>query len=209
MSFPAFYADVRKIVMRDPLAGVLGAASDGGVMEYCYADAVKLSGHSCPTVASSFIMAAKGLAHLYPGETPLRGGVGVEIREPELEGVTGVLARVFSLVTGAAGQDGFKGLGGQFNRRGLLRFGADHIGGQVRLVRTDTGRAVDLGYHPEAMPQASPRQLMGRVLSGEASAEEAREFGEMWQGRVKLILIDLADDPALVSVDDAGVVAWA
>jgi len=35
-------------VLRDPLAELLGAA-EGGIVEYRYADAVKLAGHSCPT----------------------------------------------------------------------------------------------------------------------------------------------------------------
>lgn len=33
--------------MYDPLAEFLGAA-EGGLIEYGYADAVKLAGHSCP-----------------------------------------------------------------------------------------------------------------------------------------------------------------
>ena len=41
--------------MRDPLARFLGAAEDG-VIEYTYADTVKLAGHSCPTVASAYLM---------------------------------------------------------------------------------------------------------------------------------------------------------
>lgn len=51
MNYPPFFADIPKIVMRDPLAALLGAAQDG-VIEYAYLDAVKLAGHSCPTVAA-------------------------------------------------------------------------------------------------------------------------------------------------------------
>mgnify|MGYP003492414693 FL=1 len=40
--------------MRDPLAELLGAA-EGGRLEYTYADAVKLTGHSCPTVAGAWL----------------------------------------------------------------------------------------------------------------------------------------------------------
>jgi hypothetical protein len=55
MSHPAFFDDVATIVLRDPLAELLGAA-EGGIVEYGYAEAVKLAGHSCPTVAGAWLM---------------------------------------------------------------------------------------------------------------------------------------------------------
>jgi hypothetical protein len=58
-AFPDFFSDAPRIAVRDPLAEFLGAA-DGGVIEYRYADVVKLAGHSCPTVASAFLMARSG-----------------------------------------------------------------------------------------------------------------------------------------------------
>ena len=53
--FPEFFDSAPVVRVRDPLAAFLGAARDG-VLEYRYADAVKLAGHSCPTVASAFLM---------------------------------------------------------------------------------------------------------------------------------------------------------
>ena len=50
MSFPEFFKQVPDITLADPLADFLGAA-EGGLLRYGYADAVKLAGHSCPTVA--------------------------------------------------------------------------------------------------------------------------------------------------------------
>ena len=52
MSVPEFFAAAPTLRVRDPLADFLGAAT-GGELEYCYLDAVKLAGHSCPTVAGS------------------------------------------------------------------------------------------------------------------------------------------------------------
>ncbi|EXI91363.1 MAG: hypothetical protein AW12_01368 [Candidatus Accumulibacter sp. BA-94] len=60
MTFPNFFAAVPTIVMRDRLAGFLGAA-DGGLIEYEYAEAVKLDGHSCPTVAGSYLLGCREL----------------------------------------------------------------------------------------------------------------------------------------------------
>ena len=42
MAFPEFFAHVPTVTLRDPLAELLGAA-DGGLIEYRYADAVKLA----------------------------------------------------------------------------------------------------------------------------------------------------------------------
>ena len=52
---PTFFGQGPTICLRDPLAAFLGAA-EGGLMTYSYQDAVKLAGHSCPTVAGSFVV---------------------------------------------------------------------------------------------------------------------------------------------------------
>jgi len=77
MTFPSFFADIPTIVVHDRLAEFLGAA-DGGVIEYRYADAVKLAGHSCPTVAGAYLLARRALAALYPDTLPERGDIQVE-----------------------------------------------------------------------------------------------------------------------------------
>jgi hypothetical protein len=53
MPHPEFFDAVPRLRMHDPLAQFLGA-SDDGMIEYGYGDAVKLAGHSCPTVASAY-----------------------------------------------------------------------------------------------------------------------------------------------------------
>ena len=63
MAFPEFFQLVPSITLRDKLADTLGAATDG-VIEYHYSDAVKLAGHSCPTVAGAWLMASRALAAL-------------------------------------------------------------------------------------------------------------------------------------------------
>ena len=42
MAFPEFFARVPAVTLRDPLAELLGAA-EGGLIEYRFADAVKLT----------------------------------------------------------------------------------------------------------------------------------------------------------------------
>lgn len=194
---PAFYAQSPRIRVRDPLATFLGAA-EGGVFDYGYDDAVRLAGHSCPTVASAWLLTRAGLADLYREELPERGGVLVELRDAADAGVTGVVARVVSLPTGAAGDDGFKGIAGRFVRRGLLHFEA-RIGGELRFTRTDGGGAVDVDAHLERVPgDPQMRQAMMGALAEDAASLAA--FGAMWQERVRRLLLEHADDPDVIVV---------
>ncbi len=198
-SLPAFFAQAPRIRMRDPLAAFLGAA-EGGVLDYEYVDAVKLAGHSCPTVAAAWLMARAALAALYPGEIAQRGGVRVELRDPADAGVTGVVARVVGLVTGAAGDEGFKGIGGRFVRRDLMRFAAD-IEGELRFTRLDQGRAVDAWTRLELVPgDPGQREAMMRAMSDPGDLEAERQFGALWQARVQRLLLQHADDPEVVVV---------
>jgi hypothetical protein len=122
MSFPEFFARIPGITLRDPLAELLGAA-EGGLIDYCFADAVKLAGHSCPTVAGAWLMTVRALQALYGDEIPERGNIVVALHEDLDSGVAGVMASIATLLTGATGDGGFKGLGGRYSRRNLLHFG--------------------------------------------------------------------------------------
>ncbi len=197
MRYPAFFDDVPKITLRDPLAEFLGAA-EGGVIEYGYLDAVKLAGHSCPTVAGIYLMTLKALTFLYGEATPERGAIRVSFRDDIGAGTTGVIANVAGLLTGAAGPGGFKGIGGRFDRRNLLAFNAG-IETEVHFERTDSGGGVNVSYRADIVPPApAMKALMPKVTSGTASAEEGREFARLWQDRVRRILIEHRDDPGLV-----------
>ena len=199
MSYPEFFAAVPRLTLHDPLAELLGAA-ENGLIEYGYTDAVKLAGHSCPTVAGAYLMTLKALAKLYPDGCPERGGIKVELKAAQPDGVAGVTAAVAGLLTGAAGEGGFKGLGGRFGRRNLLQFAAA-IDAELGFTRLDTGARVAAAYHPEAVPAPPELQaLMPKLLAGTASTAEEAEFGRLWQLRVKRILIDHFDDPELVQL---------
>lgn len=202
MDYPAFYDQVRSITVRDPLAEFLGAA-EGGIFEYRYLDAVKAAGHSCPTVASAWLMTAKALDALWSGATPERGAIRAEFGEDRTSGVTGVIANVVGLITGATQDTGFKGLGGRFDRRNLLFFNAG-VGGEIRFRRVDTGAAVEVSTSLGRVP-ADPRmrELLGLCIGGAASEEQKREFGRLWQERVRALLLDHADDPDVIVVRPA------
>ncbi|HET8942518.1 MAG TPA: hypothetical protein VFN13_11095 [Rudaea sp.] len=199
MAFPEFFNDVPSLRLRDPLAQLLGAAPDG-VMEYRYDDAVRLAGHSCPTVAGAWLSARAGLRSLYGDELPERGAISVSMPDAEDAGVTGVIAQVMTLITGAAGASGFKGLGGQYARCHLLQFSETNVRG-VRLRRNDTRTAVEVELDTRRVP-ADPRQqqLIGLVVQGRADAAQRVEFGNVWQQRVRRLLLEHADDPAVIRV---------
>lgn len=202
MHFPAFFQDIPLITLRDPLAAILGAATDG-LIDYRYADAVKLAGHSCPTVAGAWLMARRGLRALYGDDLPERGGLRVDFRAAREAGTTGVVGNVLGLITGAAGEEGFKGLGGRQSRRDLLRFAVE-LPAELRLTRLDSGAATLLDYHPERVPPAAEMApLMARVVGGVADPWEQIEFARLWQDRVRRILLEHADDPELVTARPA------
>lgn len=199
MRTPDFFDAVPSITVVDPLAEALGAA-DGGVLEYRYVDAVKLAGHSCPTVAGAWLMTRAALARLYPDELPRRGELSVELRQRHDEGVAGVIASVVQLVTGAAGDGGFKGLAGRFARQGLLRYGVA-LPGEIRFTRVDNGASVVLAHHLQAVPRpADLTEKMQRAFRPAADDAARRAFAQAWQGWVRTILTEHADDPVLIEV---------
>lgn len=201
MDFPDFFAAVPTIELRDPLAAFLGV-SRTGAMVYGYADAVKLAGHSCPTVAGAYLMVRSGLAYLYGNELPERGGVEVYLRDGREQGATGVIAMVATLITGAAPETGFSGIGAdhRFGRRGLLQFDTA-IDGLLALRRRDTGRGVMLDLDTARVPPPPEMPILfSKAVTGQADADEQARFATLWQGRVARMLMEHADDPSLVQV---------
>lgn len=200
MAFPSFFSEIQPLVVHDRLAEFLGAA-DGGVIEYRYADVVKLAGHSCPTVAGTWLLTCRALAALYPDELPERGGIEVAFRETQDSGVAGVMASVIGLVTGAAGTGGFKGIGGHFSRRNLLAFEDIGFDGEISFTRHDNGQRICASLHLEHVaPDPRTGPLLQRLLAGERDPVVAEVFAALWQDRVRRILIDHADDARLVTL---------
>ncbi len=198
-SYPKFYDKVEKIKLYDPLADVLGSFKDG-LIKVKYIQVVKFAGHSCPTVAGAYLCTLKGLETLYGDEMPVRGEIKVSFKEAMEDGVTGVISNVISNITGATDKSGFKGLGGKFARHSLMSFGAD-IDSSVRFERVDTGEKVDVYYDPSSVPgDPKMQELMQKVMSGTATKDEKKEFGKLWQKRVKKILLHYDEYPNVIRV---------
>ncbi|MCP4127997.1 MAG: hypothetical protein GY753_13160 [Gammaproteobacteria bacterium] len=178
------------LTLYDPLAELLGAGD--GYFSYTFDDAVKLSGHACPTVAGAFLMTVHALRELYGDATPQRGDIAITIYDAQDQGVTGPISQVFTLLTGAAADNGFHGLGGRFARSGLMKF-MPGTSGPAPFVfeRRDSGERVGVNYDPSSIP-ADPAMGGNLQLLMQGSGDQAvqQAFTAAWRDRVLAILAD-------------------
>lgn len=200
MKYPEFFDTLPAIALTDPLSDILGTFEDGAIV-FSYLDVVKGSGHSCPTVAGAYLISYHAIKSLYPQGLGVRGDISVQFAQDLEEGTTGVVSNVIAYITGATDKSGFKGLNGKFARHGLIHFKQDVP--SIRFSRTDTNKSVDIFYDPSSIPP-DPRQmqLMPTILAGKAGIEEKKEFGTLWQERVKKILVDNFQNAAVIRVVD-------
>jgi len=190
MEYPNFFDNVEPFVLKDDLAEFLGATKDG-IIEINYIDCVKLAGHSCPTVAGSYIVAKVASQRLFGSEMPKRSRVKIEFKAPKEEQVTGVIGSVLSFIFGSNDSGGFSGIGGKFNRRNLLYYGISDIEGMVRLSNIDSGESVTLTLDTSVVPgNPNMQPLMQKSLMGQATKAEQDEFGKLWQARVEYMLLN-------------------
>jgi len=200
VNFPDFYEQAPVVHTHDPFAAMLGAARDGR-LDYHYLDAVRLAGHSCPTVAGAFLIGRAALAALYPDGPAERGNIAVHMPAPEDEGVTGVMAQVLTLLTGAAAGNGFQGMRGRFRRKGLLSFAGHRESEAIIFKRLDNDASVAVTLDVSLIP-ADPAQgerLMA-ILQDCADASQQAAFADAWQDRVRRLLLEFADDPRVIRV---------
>jgi formylmethanofuran dehydrogenase subunit E len=199
MKYPQFFDRVETITLVDKLAKFLGTFEDG-LIEVRYVDVVKFAGHSCPTVAGAYLMSKEALKALYGDSLPTRGEIEVEFKESIEDGVAGVIANVISNITGATDKSGFKGLNGKFSRVGLMKFHSQ-IDSNAKFTRVDNNQSVEVFYNPQAVPSNPNMQnLMQKLMQKEASEDEAKEFGRLWQSRVEEILCNTQKYPDLIKV---------
>ena len=187
MTYPQFFNKIPTIKLQDDLASFLGAFEDG-IIEFSYLDVVKSAGHSCPTVLGAYLMTLKGLEALYENEVPKRGEILVEFKESQISGVAGVIGNVIMNITGATTTNGFKGLNGKFDRNHLMKFEQNIGESNVRFTRIDKQKSIDVIYNPSLISvHEDMNYLMQKCMQGNATKEERKEFGILWQKRVEEI----------------------
>lgn len=188
MQFPEFFKQIPSIKCYDPLSELLGSFTNGYI-EYNYLDVVKLAGHSCPIVAGAYLVTYKALENLYQDSLPHRGQIKVEFKDKATEGNIGVIAGVISLITGAANEMGFKGIQGKYMRHSLLQFEAP-IDAMVKFTRLDNLTSVKLNYNSAVPVGKEQQKLFQNMLTGVLEKEDLHRFRDLWQERVRKILID-------------------
>ncbi|MBI5359091.1 MAG: hypothetical protein HZA48_00745 [Planctomycetes bacterium] len=200
--FRDFFNDIKPIKMREQLVGISGAfRTEDDVLEYSFADTVKMAGHVCPTVSGAYVSCQKALEKLYPDEIPVRGDIAVTVYGAPDDGVYGVIGQVFSFVTGAAPNTGFKGLGTRFKRKDLLKFKDERIDPSAMCFefrRLDNKKAVLVKFYSHKIPyprekEARIGELIQKVVWDGATGAEKKEFQELWTDKVKTIVLDNKD----------------
>lgn len=185
------------IRFREPLAEFFGALFEKDmVIEYSLGDIIKMAGHLCPTVALSYIICKKAIKFLYPDGIATRGEIKVIVYGEPDEGVYGVMGQIFSYLTGAAPETGFKGIGYKFKRKNLLQYIREKPDAEAmsfRFIRKDINNAVLISFYPDKVdfPLDKERrisELMERVLWEAAKEEEIKEFQKCWLEKVRYFL---------------------
>lgn len=156
-TWPEFFTRIPGVSVFDPLAELLGAPLNG-VLHYTYADAVRTAGHSCPTVATAWLLVTAAMGQLFGSALPVRGGIEVAMSGAVDEKVIGVQASIATLLTGAASAGGFPGIKSEYHRRrDLLSYSVEH-GGDMAFRRVDTGEGVIATINRDALPPAAEHQ---------------------------------------------------
>ena len=190
MEYPTFYDKVEKIILKDELSEFLGATKDG-IIEITYLDCVKLAGHSCPTVASSYILANEAIKYLCKKDIPLRSSLKIEFKESKESGVNGVIANILTLILGSFDSGGFSGIGTRFKKRDLLFFNNKNQKGSIKFTNIYTNEFIECNIDTSVVPANKQMQeLMQKALLKVASDEEIEQFKKMWQSRVENMLLN-------------------
>ena len=198
-TFREFLKEVEPIKFKDPLAETLGAfEGESATLEYTFIDVIKMAGHACPTITGAYLCCQTALEKLFPDETPVRGEISIKVFGEQDEGVYGVIAQVFSFLTGAAQTTGFKGIGHKFKRKDLLKFSTEKIDREAMCFefgRIDNTKSVIAKIYPRNIPFAEDKAMrLGELLEGviweAAKEEERKEFQNLWMEKVKNMVID-------------------
>lgn len=188
----SFYEDVEPVKLKEPLAILLGAVDEDEELVFTYADAVKLAGHSCPAVSGAYKITQKALKALYGNQTPIRGEISIRVLGSVHNGANGPISQVISLITGAAPDTGFAGLGERFVRRNKLVFDEENEEPNAFVfTRDDNNKSVKVTYHPERIPQKDQMpSLFTKCIVGTATQKQKEEFKGLWQERVRIVLFE-------------------
>ncbi|MFC2161803.1 hypothetical protein ACFLRW_00950 [Acidobacteriota bacterium] len=200
--FRDFFYAIKPIKFKEPLAETLGAfKEDDAVLEFTFIETVKMAGHACPTVTGAYMICQEALEALYPDEIPTRGNIAITVFGEPDEGVNGVIGQVFSFLTGAAPESGFKGLAHKFKRKDLLQFSPHKLDPEALCVefnRLDNKAGTLVKFYPQRIPYPAEKamklsSLMKKVLFDQADETEKKELQDLFIGKVRVMLVERKD----------------
>jgi hypothetical protein len=201
---------VPPLMLKDPFLEMLGQANKP--ISYTYAEAVKLSGHSCGAVSGAWTITRKALEALYPNEVPVRGQIKVTAPGAEDEWFVGVFGEVITYITGAAPKTGFPGseFGDAYNRRNLLVYQEEPSNTPPpKMVwifeRIDTGAKVSVQYDlTKVQPPATPERsaMSAKMAQGHATPEEAEDWLKYWNDRAVFVFENADTLPGFFIVNE-------
>lgn len=184
------FPDNPSITVHDSLAELLGVGD--GLFTYTFEDVIKLSGHACPTVAGAFLMSIGALKALYNNDIPERGDIEITIYDEQGKGVIGPISQVFTLITGAASNNGFHGLAGRYVRSNLMKFVVgSHNPYPFVFKSLSKGESVAVSYDSSkiaAVPEMM--QNLQSMLREDDNSATREKFLPQWRGYIKAILED-------------------
>ena len=201
-NFRDFLTRVEPIRLREPFAETLGVfTTEDVVLEYTFVDIVKLAGHACPTTAGAYLCCQEALKILYPDEIPVRGDISITVYGEPDEGVYGVISQVFCLLTGAAPNSGFRGLGHKFKRKDLLKFIPEKIEADAMCFdfkRSGSEKIVRVKFYPHKIPFPEEKNkrlavILEKVIWEAAKEKEQKEFQDLWMAKVEDMLMNKND----------------
>lgn len=137
-SYPSYYANLERIVLRDSMAELFGV-NKLGILSYGLDDLAKAEGHICPIITGAYLITREGLKELeniyksskskeissYDSDNEVfyRGGFKVKMLNPPKAGhAPNAMAKAIGIISGADGTEGFKGPGFPFSNRNSLMF---------------------------------------------------------------------------------------
>lgn len=178
------FETVEPISVRDPLKELQGLVAEGQPDVVRLPDLLRPSGMFHPMAVAAFRLcdlAAQAIGKLLEGPL-VRGEVLVVVRGQARDHENGVMARVFSEVFGAWGEDGFKGWTNHHSRRRLLFFEDEEFDYRTfDVIHWPSGVWARVNVEPEELPYSIDLQnLLFEFEKRNLKPEEEAAFEPLW-----------------------------
>ena len=186
--WPDFYGQAPTIVVKDPMAALVGSLPEGQTLTIHLTDVALYTGHVCPGIASGYMLTKMALKALYPDGTPERGQIRVAAMAPS------DLLDVASYITGARafyGRDEINAFDLAIDTTLKPKKPGKFV---MVFQRKDNGKAVKAVFNKfKLMPAEKAKGMkafLQKMLQGKVSQKEKEQKWTKIQSIVKRILLN-------------------